>query len=421
MKHTVFVRLPLEVGGEAAWWDPGKNTGGNGTLAELAPVLSRKPLIVLAPGVDVVIHWVRRPHKISRQKWQQALPFILEDLFVAPVETLHFALGRPTPEGDIPVAVVARATMDQWIAELKAVGLRPRALIPESLMAPLPEEGNHWTLFLAPDSALVRIASTLGFAVDFSTVRMALERALLAFPDHTPETILVINGSCGYWSEEAPIVFPTEGPLQIMASWLPPPEEVEQGEIFWLSALIRGYRPALAINLFQGGYRVSEQWQSGWMRHARRFRLAAILLVGWMGLVMGQRYADVAALNRHATALDERLRVVYQETFPEAKRIVSPKIQMERQLKEMRQGDGAATGFLPLLGVVAEGMRPSDEVVWQRVRYQNGRMDVQIRVKSYGQLDAFKKWLTGKGLNMAVQSATQKEEGVESLLRITAQ
>src|SRR5690606_30373784 len=98
-----------------------------GQLSAAAELAAGRRVIVVVPGVEVILTEAAVP-KASPARLRKIVPFSLEDSLAEDVEELAFAVGRRTEAGSVPVAVVARARLDEWLAQLSAAGLVPQAM-----------------------------------------------------------------------------------------------------------------------------------------------------------------------------------------------------------------------------------------------------------------------------------------------------
>src|SRR5256885_3286084 len=79
----------------------------------------------------------------------------LEERLADDIDDLHFAIGkRAGDSARAPVAVVARALLDEWLATLRAGGLEPEAIYADSEL--LPHNPSQAVLLLDEDAVLVR-------------------------------------------------------------------------------------------------------------------------------------------------------------------------------------------------------------------------------------------------------------------------
>jgi general secretion pathway protein L len=103
-------------------------------------------------------------------------------------------------------------------------------------------------------------------------------------------------------------------------------------------------------------------------------RLAIGLAIAVVVLQFGFTVADWARLARERGALEAERTALFQATFPEAKTIVDPVLQMRRNLADLQRSRGMAAGndFLALATAAAR----SDASPARRLTYANGRLEV---------------------------------------------
>src|SRR5699024_9416755 len=113
-------------------------------------------VVLLVPGTDVLL-WKANVPGVRGQKLRQALPYSLEDDVAQDVDSLHFAMGGTTDEGERNVAVAARQLMDEWLNPLREHGIEPDAIYPEMFGVPEPSDENPgWTILLDDELILAR-------------------------------------------------------------------------------------------------------------------------------------------------------------------------------------------------------------------------------------------------------------------------
>jgi type II secretion system protein L len=77
------------------------------------------PAIVIIPSEDVLLTQVNIPAKVKGQQRMQAIAAMLEEELLQDVDQLHFAAGKIDSQGNIPVAVINKATLAQWLQRLQ--------------------------------------------------------------------------------------------------------------------------------------------------------------------------------------------------------------------------------------------------------------------------------------------------------------
>jgi general secretion pathway protein L len=328
----------------------------------------------------------------QQQKIIQAVPYALEEQLAEDVENLHFALGKREPQsGNIPVAVIARRQMDAYIQQLSAVGITPAVLMPDMLAVPKPADG--WGILYLNDIVLVRTGLHAGFAIELD----CLGAALVDPPQHI--TIFSDMANRGRaLSEAIPVTEKTH----------------EQGILAWLAQGLIENQP---LNLLQGDYRPQDKMAS----LLRPWRLTAALLLLGGGLHVAKQWIEYEQLSQQRQALNTQIEKLYRDTFPEARKIVNPRVQMEQRLKALsaQQGSSAQVdNFLSILNKISTPLSRTPGFNLKRVDYSQGRFDIQLEVANLQALENLKQRISSHGLTIEIQSAVSRNRLVESRLRI---
>src|SRR5256885_16375661 len=141
MADWLLIRLPRtpEQPATGLTVDPGGNPSGppqSGPLSLAAPRAVGRRICVLVPSTDVLLAEPEVPTKAG-MKLQQVVPYALEEQLADDIDDLHFAIGkRAGDSARAPVAVVARALLDEWLAALRASGPEPEAVYADSELRP---------------------------------------------------------------------------------------------------------------------------------------------------------------------------------------------------------------------------------------------------------------------------------------------
>ena len=141
MADWLIIRLPRTPAEQASWIVADARgvaieapAGGPLTLAQ--PAAAGRHVCVLVPGTDVLMMEPELPVKAGT-KLAQMVTYALEEQLADDIDDLHFAIGRRTSSdiarraGDsarTPVAVVARALMDEWISTVQAAGISAESM-----------------------------------------------------------------------------------------------------------------------------------------------------------------------------------------------------------------------------------------------------------------------------------------------------
>jgi len=297
---------------------------------------------------------------------------------------------------------VDRARMQFWQHYLADAGLQADAILPDALILPCKE--NEWSWLREPDQSLIRTDQFLGFGVDAANDAALLELVLRETKEGKPAQVRVVDCR-GELATSAPILStPDIGIKQ---------EACPGGLLNWLATA--GHEFKLAINLLQGEFSKREQWQ----RYLRPWRVTAILLGVWLSFYLVGALIEGWRYSKKVEVVAAQVEQVFKETFPDVKKIVSVRTQTERKLLELKGGGAQGPGLLSMLNDIAPEFKQAGGVNFRAVRFRPGVLEVELDAPSLQVLDQLKKRLTeGKGMNVEIQAATNKDNKVESRLVI---
>jgi len=265
MPDWLLLRLP-QAGAELATWLAVDARGAplsppqSGPLALAAARVTGRRVCVLVSAADVLLAEPEVPVKAGA-KLQQLVPYALEEQLADDIEALHFALGKRSGESSrVPVAVVARALLDQWLAELRGAGIEPDAVYADSEL--LPQNPGQSVALLDADTVSVRPPGETPVTLPADALGEALEIARTgADSSATGGRGLILYTGAPEWHQHSAQVEAARphfdgikvqllagGPLALFAQQLP---------------------STGAINLLQGSY--APVWVSGpggWRRYS---------------------------------------------------------------------------------------------------------------------------------------------------------
>jgi general secretion pathway protein L len=403
MRSSLLIRLQTDNQVSWAIFSP------TGQLIESATHVSlntvprhNNPPLELIPGTNVLLTQANIPSKQWR-RIVQAVPYVLEEQLADDVEDLHFALGKREPvSGNIIVAVIARLQIEAYLQELGAAGLTPAMLMPDILAVPKPDDG--WGILYIDDLVLVRTDLYGGFAIESDCLNTALRLALVEHEGNLPQQITVFAGTQ-----------PNATLIELQALGIPVVEKThEKGVFAWLAQGLIKDKP---LNLLQNKYSPQDKVAA----LLRPWRLSAVLLIILGGLHIAQQGVEYQQLSQQRQALNAQIEKIYRETFPQARKIVNPRVQMEQKLKALRAKKSHTTQenhFLSLLNKISLPLTRTPSFNIKRLDYRQGYFDIQLEVANLQALEYLKKRLSSKGLKVEIQSAISRNNLVKSRLRI---
>ena len=126
-------------------------------------------------------------------------------------------------------------------------------------------------------------------------------------------------------------------------------------------------------------------------------------------------------LQSHREVVAAQIEDVFRDSFPSVKRVVNAKVQMERGLEDLRKSRGSMQeDFIRLLIGGAKALRRLNNIEVKRIRYQSGRLDLELALADMSGLEPLREALSAEGtLQAKVVSAASREGVVEGKIRIT--
>jgi len=417
MKKQLFIHLPA-TDGELAHWvlrDDSQPQGRlhSGSLDEATALAAGARVIALVPGSDVLLTSAELPG-LGRQRLARAVPFALEERLADDVETLHVALGQRDDEGRLHNAVVSRERLENWMERCRAAGLQVDVMTSEVLGLPREmaanDAGPRWILLVREHQFLLRSGEQQGLAVELEALPVVLAAALDEAGERLPSAIEVrVYGNDGFADSPQGQALAELCAQHALALDYRPVAEADT------LLLARGYREQAAINLLQGDYSRRQQLA----QLLRPWRPALVLLGLWLALqlgAMGIEYQRLAAQNADMGA---RITALYREAFPEARKVVNPRVQMERKLEKLRAGGGSQGGLLPMLAKAGPVIQSSEGLKLRNLRYKDGHLDLDLEIGDLQALDRLKQGLGEKaGMAVEIVSASARDGKVESRLAL---
>ena len=366
------------------------------TLDTILALASGRRVVMFAPGADVRLASVQVPAR-APQRILQAAPYALEEQLAEDVATLHFAIGPPgAADGAHPVAVVARARMEAWLAPLRERNARAEALVPETLSLPVPDAGR-WSGLAEPGRVTVRTGAWSGFACAPEDLGMYLQ---IADPDSKATLRLFVT-------RDVEFDFSSAGrPVELLPGY--------QGA---LEVLARHWQPQTSINLLQGAYSEKQDWQ----RMAQPWRIAGALAVLWLA---------VAGVHQGAAAwrADRELDAQVASNFARCQQVLPRDCVSEdlmpavvEQQTRLRGAGGASRGpLLQMLGTLNAALTATPGLTLESLQFREGALYLSLTGTDLQKLEALRAWYGARrDAQLHVEAANAGVTGVQIRLKLT--
>lgn len=340
-------------------------------LTQLSEQAQRCEVTVLVPGQDVLLTEVRLPAG-SQRLLPQLVPNALEDELASDIESLHFAwpshakpAGVDTP---MPVAVVSKARMQQWLDALNEAGIECDRLVPDYFALPVQEGGAKLQLGAA---TLVRESEWHAYTLDAP--------AVLA-------------------TDVADITEQFEVPLQVVR----------------LGLAHKG------INLRQGEYRAQRKRRT--QSYTLPWRPVAVAASLAFIAVIAQQVLTYTQLGNENQALQEAIEGTYKEAFPDTTRIVNVRSQLRQKLASVGQSSDTdsttSTLGLSLLAELEPAFRGTPDIGLELLRYNASVVSLQVNAPSFESLQKFQTLATNAGLTVNQGQVTNRNGVVSGNLEV---
>ena len=427
MRDQIIIRMPTDNNALFSWIKLSSSIVApvveQGSIDELVAVSTGIQVVVLVPGSDVILQNVSVPTQ-NKQRMLKAIRYANEDDLASDVDDLHFSLSKIEHKDHVHVAVVETELMDQWLRVFHDSGLAIDVMMPDLLAVPLSvsskantsesvlsgpgghkeeQSANQLNIVIEDNAAILRGDDYDAFYVDLDNLKLVLSLWLHDKEDKLPESVVI-------WGNDSASQIPLEVPDGIHVEY----RSVNKGLLGILASQSINFDKN--INLLQGDYSRREQIGKIWRPWRLAASLAGVLFIFQLGLTIIQS----SSLETQKLELKAELTKIYKDTFPEARRIVNPRRQMEQKIKELK-GDNTVLSvtFLSLLADTSQIFKATSGLNLKSIRYKNSTLDVELEVPNYQVLDQLKQKLTKAGeRSVEIQSAVTRNNIVQGRLQI---
>jgi general secretion pathway protein L len=407
MADWLLLRLP-RAGTELATWLVVDARGAplsppqSGPLALAAARIPGRRVCVLVGGADVLLAEPEVPVKAGA-KLQQLVPYALEEHLAENIEDLHFAVGKRSAESTrVPVAVVTRALLDEWLSIVRGAGIEPDAVYADSEL--LPQNPGQAVALLEADTVSVRPPGGAPVTLPADALSEALEIARGgAEVSGTGGRGLILYTGAPEWHQHSAQVEAARpyfdgirvqllagGPLALFAQQLP---------------------STGAINLLQGAYAPVSSRGLGF----KAWRVAAILLAGLIGLHVAGKAAELQLLKRHERQLDASIRDTFRGSMHTEASASEARRLMERRIAG---GRGAGEGLLPALQALVQARATAPGTSVQSLNFHGGALEMKLSAPDATSLDRLSQTLRSNGWQADLTGGTNSGSSYEGRIQM---
>ena len=383
------------------------------------------------------------------KKIRQILPFELEPTLPLPVDELIFDFDAVKRDGhqDLLAFAARKERIQFYLESLAAVNLNPVAVMPGGYAA------ARFISTMASDSEDFLLIDTgenhhAVYAVCSGSVRMA--RALPVASGNNPvvhnlesrlnQTLTAAGQSLGIGINPAQ-VFATGPQNDLLATGSKaasllgiPVKSIDGIRTFprlkgsldgadWQSG---GLDIALALALMEteavSGVNFSTQRstiQHYWSEYRSSIVFSAVLIALTLAIALVGQFIEVRGKQRRLADLDQRITMVFKETFPEVTNVQAPLQQMQIKIKEAGEGSagldvvGSRVRIIDLLDTISQRIPASADVKINRMVVATENLTLSGNTDTFNTVDEIKGSLEAANLfkQVTISSADLEKSG----------
>jgi general secretion pathway protein L len=375
----------------------------SGPLSLAVPRMAGRRVCALVPGADVLLAAPEVPVRAGA-KLSQLVPFALEEHLAEDIDDLHFAIGKRTAESPrVPVAVVARALLDEWLSTLRAAGIEPDVVYADSDLLPL--NPGQAVALLEEDGVYVRPPGGSPVTLPADALGEALQIAQAGATASGAVGLILYTGAAEWTLHSAQVEAArpqfdgikvqllTGGPLTLFAQQLP---------------------SASPINLLQGAYAPIASRAVGF----KAWRVAAILLACLIGLHVIGKTGELQLLKKREHQVDASMREAFRSALPGQPAAGDFRRVMEQRLAAAR---GAGGGLLPALQALAQARDVAPGTSVQSLNFHDGALEMKLSAPDATSLDRLSQSLRKNGWQADLAGGNNVGSGYEGRIQMRAQ
>lgn len=428
MAEFLVIRIAADADAPVSWIavdssGARRSAPDTGSLSDAAADIGEQKVIVLVPSTEVLTTSADIPIK-GGARLQAALPYALEEFLADDVDKLHFAAGARRSSGRVPISVVSREKLAEWLSRLSAAGIKPAQMIAENYgLARIP---GTISLLVAENQIIINDGADIELVMQDLSPGDALA-AIGALDDNRDDdnrdTADAVKAASTSAMPRHVLVYCEPGDDErYQHDWIAIRHELESVDV---NLLPDGAMPRLAvtvatgagINLLQGDFADKTEYAS----LLRPWKHAAMLLLGLIAVGIAANAANLYALKKQEAEFRGQFHVEFRKISPTASDVQDP----AAVVASLRARTGGATDvqqvFLQSLAHLSRALEANSEAHIETISYRNGVVDIRLTAPNVATLDNIQRSIAESGqFSASIEYADQKGETVDSRMQIQA-
>jgi len=386
-----------------------------GALGDAVVDIGNRQVIVLVPSAEVLSTTVDIPLKGA--KLIAALPFALEEYLADDIDRLHFAAGTRRASGKVPVSVVSRQNMDEWLDILADAGINPASVMADSYgLARIP---GTISMLLAEGQVFINDGANIELAMQGVSPGDALAAIGALDEGEDRDTGDEDAGEAVQLPRHVLVYCEAADEERYQHDWIAMRQELDSVDVKLLSD---GIIPRLAatvatgagINMLQGPYGAKKEY-SGFFKP---WKYAAMLLLAFLVVGIAAKGTDYYLLTKQEAELRQLFNTEYQQTLPGAAETDDPLRVIESLQRRLGNAESPPV-FLQTMEQLSQAIQQNSEAKVQAISFRAGVVDIRITAPNVSTLDGIQRAITESGqFRATIQSTDQDGEKVSSRIQI---
>ena len=412
MSETLLIHYNIEHPQQATWSlcnEAGELTGKitTGALDELSEFAVNHTAIVLLNSQCLHISQLQLPTQ-NMQKMLKAIPYAIEEFIAEDIENFHFVVSKNKHSDTTSVVGIDKTTLRNIIGPFQQANIIVDKIIPDTLC--LAANDTQWVYLNYRDNSYLQTDRLNGMALSHDIAPYIMASKLQDENQKPPEKILFFS------EREDTLTFD-----DLSISELVQKNDIEVINITYnthpLVVFCGNYRQALSLNLLQHEFK-NKRKTSGYWYH---WRYAAALAATWLILHLGLTSFQYSRIANENIITKAKIEKIYKKSFPQSKKIVNPRLQMEQKLKQLKSNSGNSSNGLVFLLAESFGAPNLDKIniTLQTLTFRNNRMDIGLESKNLQAIENLNKNLNNnKNIKSEITSPPSEKDKVRGNLRI---
>jgi len=381
-----------------------------GSLSDALTDMGERKVIVLVPGAEVLTTSVDIPIK-GGSRFLDALPYALEDELAEDIEQLHFSTGIRSNNGRVPVAVVNRERLSQWVECFRELGIQPVSMIPDNYgLARI--EGTI-SMLITEDQVMINDGENIEIVMQGISPSEALSAIGVI------DEVELHRATPSTMSKNVLIYCDVENDKQYQDDWLILNNKMKDLTINLLkngviSQLALTVVTGTGINLLQGDFGAKSEYS----RLFRPWRYVAMLLLV-LGLVgIATKTTNYYLLKQEEMNLKQQFEAEYHQILPGTSSVNDP-AGIISSLKARIGTSGTPSVFLQSLEQLSWALKQNKEARIDVISYRAGVVDILLTASNVSTLDRIRRVISENDqFKASIQSTEQDGDKVNSRIRI---